>query len=102
MIYAVKALEGTVYEFKTDSCLYKLPKGAEDPLVHAKIVHLDRIAAGMTLSSRFPMATCDDCDELAFRVAEAKEEDLIRCQTTLPKREEGGWVRSTYPTPGTT
>ena len=86
MIYAVKQQRGTIFEWKTDSVLYALPKRCKDclPELTFKDLHLRsrfQMPKQRALDQHFTPALVDS-DALVFRAQDALEKDLLRAETT--------------------
>ena len=92
MIYCLNRERATIYEFKTDSVLYR-------PLKRRKTNVLSELSFRdlSTLRDRYegrhnrlnqysPVTPIPADDDKVFRVAPATEADLMRCEPDVPRR----------------
>jgi hypothetical protein len=93
MIYTLKRQRCTIYEFKTDSVLYRPPKRARTDALET-LCFKDRLRdlfepAGQRRLDEYCSLPVPDSDELVFRVAAATEADLLKMNPGRPARAAG-------------
>jgi hypothetical protein len=90
MIYTLKRQRCTIYEFKTDSILYRPPKRMKKDLLET-LTFKDNLRdifepAGQIRLDQYCSMALPNSDELVFRVAEAVERDLLKMNPGRPAR----------------
>ena len=92
MLYCLRKQRASIYELKTDSCLYKPQKRTKPVLEELtfKGLHVRDIfepGHGHKRLDEYFTPTSPDSDEKVYRVADAEEKDLMKMKTAMPKRD---------------
>ncbi len=106
MLYSLRQARAVVYEFKTDSVLYKPLKRTPPKLAELRFRDLDTLrlqlepsAEGARRLDERHLVSPIPCDSKPFRVMEATQRDLMKTNPLLPSRswelEEQGRAWST-------
>ena len=93
MLYCLKQQRATIYECKTDSCLYRpLKRRKKNVLRELSYRDLSTLRDEFELSNGskrlngFSSLPPVPSEEKPFRVLRASEKDLLKCNPRLPKR----------------
>ena len=92
-IYALKRQRATIYEFKTDSVLYRPLKRSRHDVLETVCLrnldlrdHFEKTSGERRLNDHHDILTIDS-DELVFRVADATERDPMNMDPKRPRRD---------------